>query len=119
MFRTREARIRLLLLPLLAFSLIVTGTSCGSSQTRETINYSRSFRAAEETQGHLRPADPGVRVNITGTDKVAVLNPAGGYYLIFESDLVGFVRAARRLALSDARGALVTEAELAEMDKKK
>lgn len=87
-------------------------TSCGSL-TKDRILYSRAYRAPEEVQGHIRLAQPTARVNVSGTDKVDEdWGPAGGYFLIHESDLVGFVRAARRLAMSEEAGKLLTEEEV-------
>jgi hypothetical protein len=87
-------------------------TSCGSL-TKDRILYSSAFRAPAETRGHIRLAQQTVRVNVAGTDTVdEEFSPAAGYFLIHWSDLAGFVRAARRLAMSDEAGKLLTEEEV-------
>ena len=95
--------------PLVA--LLIGGvTSCGSL-TKTEILYASATRSSIETQGHMRLAVKSVRVNVEGTDKVDTLDPCGGYYLVHKTDLVAFVKAADRLAKSDAAGRLLSEAE--------
>ena len=96
---------------LLATCLVATATSCGSL-TKERVIYSRAYRAPEEIKGHLRLAQQTARVNVVGTDMVDDDFNSGGYFLIHESDLVGFVKAARRLAMSDEAGKLLSEEEV-------
>mgnify|MGYP001564123665 CR=1 FL=1 len=98
----------LLLLPILALG--TAGCSMFRGQTE--VIYSRATRAVEEEQGHLRLAENTVRVNVAGTEKVGTLTPCGGYFLIHRDDLVAFVRAARRLAMSDEAKRLLTEQEV-------
>lgn len=47
-----------------------------------------------ETAGWPRVAQDEVRVLLDGTDKIGVVSPAGGYFLVHESDLKGLLRAA-------------------------
>ncbi len=79
----RKASIVLALLALLC--------SCG---TKSDIIYSRSTKAPEETRGMLRIAQNSVRANVTGTDHASEfeLDPAGGYYIVHETDLAQLVR---------------------------
>lgn len=93
-------------------AILLAGTAgCSLFRGQTEVIYSRATRAKEEAQGHLRLAENAVRVNVAGTERVGTLSPAGGYYLIHEDDLVAFVRAARRLAMSDDAKRLLTEAD--------
>jgi hypothetical protein len=47
-----------------------------------------------QTAGWPRVAQDEVRVLLDGTDKIGVVSPAGGYFLVHEADLKGLLRAA-------------------------
>jgi len=67
----------------LVLSLVFVLSSCA---TREVVVASL-YPVDDTTKGFPRLAENEVRVLIEGTDKVGTLRPAGGYFLVHETDL--------------------------------